>query len=64
MVVEPVYEIWSADLNSLYDDMPSPEVFMEDCFSLEDAISVMKTYQNHDTAAWIVDKNSRKIVKI
>lgn len=58
----PKYEIWAADLNSLYDDEPRPAVFMEDCFSYDEAITARREYQTHDCAAWIQDKETGQIV--
>lgn len=59
----PKYEIWTADLNSLYHDMPYPSVFAEDCWTLEEAYKARNEYQTHDQAAWIQDKETGKIIQ-
>ena len=57
-----IYEIWAADLNSLYDDLPTEPVFMEDCFTLAEAVKARKEWQTHDCAAWIQDKETGEII--
>lgn len=58
----PIYEIWTADLNSLYHDVPREPVFAEDCYSLSEAIKARNEYQTHDQAAWIQDKETGVII--
>lgn len=59
----PKYEIWTADLNGLYHDMPaSPPVFAEDCWTLEEARKARGEYQTHDQAAWIQEKETGKLI--
>ncbi len=60
--MEPIYEVWTADLNSLYEDQVRPAVFAEDCFSFDEATKAVKDYQSNDMAAWILDKNTNEIV--
>ena len=60
----PKYEIWTADLSSLYDDAGVfPPSFAEDCVDIDEARAAVKEYQTHDTAAWIKDKETGEIVK-
>lgn len=58
----PQYEIWIADLSSLYELEIRPAVFAEDCFSYTEAKQAIKEYQSHDTAAWIQDKDTGQVV--
>lgn len=57
-----MYEIWSADLNSLYDDVPNPPVFVEDCATYEDAVKAKHEYQTYDVASWIQNKETGEII--
>ena len=58
-----MYEIWTADLSSLYTSEIRPSVFAEDCHSYEEATKARAEYQSHDTAAWIQDKETGSIVQ-
>lgn len=57
-----MYEIWIADLSSLYIGEIRPPVFAEDCHYYADAIKARTEYQTHNTAAWIQDKETGEIV--
>jgi len=57
-----MYEIWTADLSSLYTNEIRPPVFFEDCHSYEEAVKARSELQTHDTAAWIQDKETGEIV--
>lgn len=59
----PRYEIWTADLNSLYDCEARPPVFVEDCFTLDEAFEARSEWQTPDTAAWVQDKETGAIVR-
>lgn len=59
----PKYEIWTADLNSLYLDECRPPVFAEDCFTYDEAVKARSEWQQHDTAAWIRDKETGEVVR-
>lgn len=58
----PEYEIWAADLNSLYDEAAAAPVFMEDCFSYDEAVNARNEYRTHDCAAWIQHKETGEII--
>lgn len=59
----PKYEIWTADLNSLYLDVPGIPIFAEDCWTLEEARKARGEYQTHDQAAWIQEKETGTIIQ-
>ena len=58
----PKYEVWIADLNTLYDDCPRSAVFAEDCWTMDEAIRAVNEFQYTTTAAWIQDKESGAII--
>ena len=58
----PKYEIWIADLNSLYDNEIRPAFFAEDCLSYDEALNARKKWQTSDTAAWIKDKDTGLVI--
>ena len=47
-----MYEVWAADLNSLYDQKPRSEVLIDRVSSRKAARDLVKTTQRHDIAAW------------
>ena len=47
------YEVWAADLNSLYDDLPRSPVLVEVVDSLHSAQKLKKELKDHETAAWV-----------
>ena len=61
-MIYPQYEIWIADLNSLYEPEARPAVFAEDCFTYLEAKAAVVEYQDSITAAWIQDKDTGKII--
>lgn len=57
-----MYEVWTADLNSLYDTLPMEPVFAEDVEQLQEAFKIAKSYQTPDVAAWVKNKETGEIV--
>ena len=59
----PQYEIWGCDTDKDGDIQPFSEQFREDCLTLADAKIACQEWQSHGRAAWIVDKDTREMVK-
>ena len=57
---EPLYEIWGCYTDDEYID----PVFLEDVYSLKEAVITLKEYRTkRDFAAWILNKETGKIIK-
>lgn len=50
-----MYQVWSGDLNSLYDEVPLPAVIVDIVNTEAEAISLVKETQDYKTAAWFVE---------
>lgn len=61
------YEVWKCDLNALYngnDIAVGVDEFVEDVETISDAKRAIHDLQDHRTAAWVVNKETREIVRI
>lgn len=65
MTVENKFEVWGCDLNDLYAENYNPiipDYIVHECATVEEARNVRDGNQTHDMAAWVVDKETHKIV--
>lgn len=53
MTQEMKYDVWMADLNSLYLEQPRPPILAHSDVDLDTAVRLVKSEQTNDIAAWI-----------
>lgn len=61
--IAPAYEVWSMNGSDLHSDFGGNGHFISDADNLDDASVIMRANQVGGHAAWILDKESREVVK-